>query len=98
MIESFYNLHDLQTGFAIWLFIWIYLQITPLMMWLDNLYDRILFSGRLPGLLMQGLGLLWTAIDCHKCLSFWFILIFTHNPIIAIGFSILASLLSKKLK
>jgi hypothetical protein len=95
MIESFYNIPDLQVGFALWLFIWMYLQITPLQMWLDNLYDNLLYSQKIPGLLMQLISLVWIAIDCHKCLSFWLILIFTGNPIVAIGFSVLASLMQK---
>jgi hypothetical protein len=96
MIEQFYNIKDLQTGFAIWAFIWMYLQIVPLQMWLDNIYDNLIDSQRIPGLLMQLISLVWIAIDCHKCLAFWLILLLTGNPIVAIGFSILALLLSKK--
>lgn len=98
MIESFYNLPDLQVGFAIWLFVWMYLQITPLQMYLDDLYDNLIYSDRIPGLIMQFISLLYIAIDCHKCLSFWLILILTGNPIIAISFSILASLMPSKTK
>ena len=98
MIESFYNFPDLQMGFALWLFIWGYLQITPLQMWLDNVYDNLIYSQRIPGIVMQAISLLWIAIDCHKCLSLWLILIFTQNPIVAIGFSILASLMPSKSK
>jgi hypothetical protein len=95
MIESFYNIPDLQVGFATWLFIWMYLQITPIQMWLDNFYDNLIYSDRIPGLIMQFISLVWIAIDCHKCLSFWLILAFTQNPIVAIGFSFLASLMQK---
>ena len=95
MITQFYNTQDLQTGFAIWAFIWMYLQITPLQMWLDTFYDSLCESQKLPGLVMQVISLVWIAIDCHKCLSFWFILAFTLNPIVAISFAILSVLLAK---
>ena len=95
-MTQFFNIHEFQTGFAIWAFIWMFLQIVPNQMWLDNIYDNLLNSQKIPGLLMQLISLVWIAIDCHKCLAFWLILIFTGNPIVAISFSILAHLLSKK--
>jgi len=95
MISQFYNIQDFQTGFAIWAFIWVYLQITPLQMWLDTFYDSLCDSQKFPGLVMQAISLVWISIDCHKCLSFWLGLVFTGNPIVAISFAILATLLAK---
>jgi hypothetical protein len=95
-INSLYNLQDLKDGFFVWTLIWLYLQITPLLIWIDNKYDEILESQILPGWGNQLLTVIWLAIDCHKCLSFWLILIYTGNPLVAISFALLSSVLAKK--
>ena len=95
-INELYNLQDFKDGFFVWSLIWLYLQIIPLQIWFDNKYDQILESGIITGIPMQILTWIYTIIGCHKCLSFWLILAYTSNPLVAIVFAILSSLLARK--
>jgi len=38
---------------------------------------------------------IWDALGCQKCITFWLVLIFTFNPLWAIGASMIAELHKK---
>lgn len=78
----------------IFLIVWLYTQQKWILKLIDKKLDQI--ASRLGKFPEKAIRLFQEAIDCHKCLSFWTILIATQNFFLALGFAWLAHITYKK--
>lgn len=85
---------NIKLAIQIFLIVWLYTQQHWLLKPIDKKLDQI--ASRLGKLPEKAIRLFQEAIDCHKCLSFWTILIFTQNLFLALGFAWLAHITYKK--
>lgn len=81
-------------SFTIFLFTWLWTQLAFVHEWIDDLYlTYVLPAEETPYKYI--LSQIWAHIDCHKCITFWSIMIITWNPILALTFAWLAHVTQK---
>ena len=89
----------INTLFNLFLITWFITENSYIQMYVDKLGDILLKTEELDNFLQTPLRIilisLYDILSCHKCLSFWIVLIITLNPIWAIGTSIVAFTLQK---
>ena len=85
---------NIKLAIQIFLIVWIYTQQKWILKPVDQKLDKI--ASKVGGFPERVIRLFQEAIDCHKCLSFWTILIATQNLFLALGFAWLAHITYKK--
>jgi hypothetical protein len=80
---------ELKQAAGLFLIVWFYTKQTWLLKPVDRQLDK--WASKSSPLLERIIREFQNAIDCHKCLSFWTILILLQNPLLALGFAWIAS-------
>jgi len=83
----------LSTGVSIWAVAWLLTRV-PLPR--DLIEEGFLALWRVsPIRLKHPIDLVFRAVSCHKCLTFWAVLIITANPIVALTLAAATEILSR---
>ena len=69
---------------------WMIIYFNPIQKLINNIFLKLPQN-----LLTESL---WTILGCQKCLTFWVVLLFTLNPIVAIICSMVAQIQTRIIK